>query len=73
MGWPVVVGRWLCSRFYPLWGCAEWLLLVPPQDYNAKHGGKWDLQNLRLFLEGSWGRDATTRLFDEIDNIIVHR
>lgn len=41
-------------------------------DYNAVHGGKWTVQNLRLYLESSRGKDVTDRLFDEIDWQIVH-
>lgn len=42
------------------------------EEYNAKHGGKWDLQSLRLFLEATWGMETAAKLFDEIDNIIIH-
>ena len=42
------------------------------EDYNAKHGGKWHVQHLRLFLEGTHGLEATNRLFAEMDKIVVH-
>ena len=41
-------------------------------EYNNKHGGKWNMKNLRLFLEATWGYEAVTKLFTDIDNIIVH-
>ena len=41
-------------------------------EYNNKHGGKWDMKNMRLFLEATWGYEAVTKLFNDIDSIIVH-
>lgn len=41
-------------------------------DYNAVHGGKWTVQNLRLYLESTRGKEVTDKLFDEIDWQIVH-
>lgn len=41
-------------------------------DYNAVHGGKWTVQNLRLYLESSRGKEVTDKLFDEMDWLIVH-
>jgi tubulin polyglutamylase TTLL1 len=40
------------------------------EDYNSQHGGKWHIQNLRLFLEASWGYDMTQKLFEEIDALV---
>ena len=40
-------------------------------EYNAAHGGKWSLRNLRLFLESARGADATARLFAELDAVIL--
>lgn len=42
------------------------------EDYNSIHGGKWSIDNLRLYLEGTRGKKLTDRLFDEICWIIVH-
>ena len=36
------------------------------------HGGKWKVAHLRTFLEGTRGKEATDRLFDDIHWIIVH-
>lgn len=36
------------------------------------HGGKWSVQNLRLYLESTKGKDVTERLFDAISWLIVH-
>lgn len=41
-------------------------------EYNSLHGGKWSVQNLRLFLEGTRGKGVTDRLFGAIDWLIVH-
>ncbi len=41
-------------------------------DYNSIHGGKWTVDNLKLYLEGTRGKEITDRLFDEIAWIIVH-
>lgn len=41
-------------------------------DYNAKHGGKWHLRNLRLFVEQVHGLEASNRLFSAMDALIVH-
>ncbi len=40
-------------------------------DYNDKHGNKWVLKNLRLYLEATCGHERTRRLFEEIEAIIV--
>ena len=40
-------------------------------EYNEKHGGKWSLTNLRLFLESARGAEATSRLFKELDAVIL--
>ena len=39
-------------------------------DYNAEHGSKWSIDNLRLFLEQTRGKQASDKCFDEIKNII---
>ncbi len=41
-------------------------------DYNSIHGGKWTVDNLKLYLEGTRGKEITDRLFDEIAWIVVH-
>tara|TARA_B110000977_G_scaffold80890_1_gene108269 strand:+ start:30149 stop:31570 length:1422 start_codon:yes stop_codon:yes gene_type:complete len=40
-------------------------------DYNSLHGGKWGLDDLRLFLESQRGFEATDALFKEIDQVIL--
>ena len=42
------------------------------EKYNAKHGGKWNTQQLRLYIESTWGRDRAEKLFTELELIIVH-
>jgi len=41
-------------------------------DYNSKHGGKWHVQNLRLYIEQTYGLEASNRLFAGMDQLIVH-
>lgn len=41
------------------------------EDYNHIHGGKWTVNNLRLYLESTRGKEVTGKLFDEIHWIIV--
>jgi tubulin polyglutamylase TTLL1 len=41
-------------------------------DYNAKHGGKWHIQNLRLYVEATFGLEASNKLFQAIDNLIIN-
>ncbi|XP_029639171.1 probable tubulin polyglutamylase TTLL1 [Octopus sinensis] len=42
------------------------------EDYNAVHGGKWTVQNLRLYLESTRGKEVSDKLFDEINWVVVH-
>ena len=39
--------------------------------YNKEHGGKWSLENLRLFLESARGAEATSKLWRELDAVIL--
>ncbi|XP_047112495.1 polyglutamylase complex subunit TTLL1-like [Schistocerca piceifrons] len=41
-------------------------------EYNGIHGGKWSVQNLRLYLESTRGKAVTERLFDSVSWLIVH-
>ncbi|KAJ8614060.1 hypothetical protein CTAYLR_005822 [Chrysophaeum taylorii] len=41
-------------------------------DYNVNHGGKWNVQHVKLFIEATWGFEAARKLFDDIDKIIIH-
>lgn len=42
-------------------------------EYNSHHGGKWSVQNLRIYLEGTRGKEVTDKLFDRgITWLIVH-
>ena len=42
------------------------------EDYNNIHGGKLVVQNLRLYLETIFGKNATEKLFNEMSWLIVH-
>ena len=42
------------------------------EDYNDKHGGKWHVRNLRLYIESSFGLEASNKLFQGIDQLIIH-
>ena len=39
-------------------------------DYNDKVGGKWSTENLRFYLEMTYGKTLTDKCFDDIFNII---
>ncbi|KAI8910327.1 putative tubulin polyglutamylase TTLL1 [Gorgonomyces haynaldii] len=41
-------------------------------DYNENNGGKWNFQNLILYLSATKGKEATDQLITEIDSILVH-
>eukprot|EP00754_Rhynchopus_humris_P040760 Rhum_TRINITY_DN23898_c0_g1::Rhum_TRINITY_DN23898_c0_g1_i1::g.178940::m.178940/K16599/TTLL1; tubulin polyglutamylase TTLL1 len=41
-------------------------------DYNDKHGGKWNCNNLRLYLEGIYSKERCDKLFNTINFIIIH-
>lgn len=41
-------------------------------EYNSQHGGKLGIHNLKLYLEGTRGREVTNRLFENIQWLIVH-
>jgi len=41
-------------------------------DYNNAHGGKWNISNLRLYLEARRGYDAVKTMDQDIDKVIVH-
>lgn len=46
-------------------------LCVVQDDYNPVHGGKWTVNNLRLYLESTRGKEVTNHLFDQIHWIVV--
>mmetsp|Transcript_16544 Transcript_16544/g.28350 ORF Transcript_16544/g.28350 Transcript_16544/m.28350 type:complete len:446 (+) Transcript_16544:151-1488(+) len=41
------------------------------EDYNNKHGNKWTLDNIRLYLEATRGIETTAILFNDIESCIV--
>eukprot|EP00605_Chrysophyceae_sp_TOSAG23-4_P002205 GSChrysophyteH1.ASY1.ANO1.2435.1 assembled CDS len=40
--------------------------------YNQRHGGKWHITNLRLYVEATYGLEASNRLFHSMDQLIVN-
>lgn len=42
------------------------------KEYNSAHGGKWTIENLRLYLESMRGKSSTDKLFDDIYWTVVH-
>ena len=40
-------------------------------DYNDRHGNKWTLDNVRLYLEAVKGPEQTKQIFREIEAVIV--
>ena len=41
------------------------------EDYNEKHGNKWSTENLKLYLQGTRGEEATEKLFQRIEFIVI--
>jgi tubulin polyglutamylase TTLL1 len=41
------------------------------KEYNDVHGGKWTLENLHLYIEGTRGKAAADKLFDDINWIFL--
>jgi len=42
------------------------------EDYNDRHGGKWDIHDLLLFVEGTRGAVARDKLMTEMEAVLVH-
>mmetsp|Transcript_123762 Transcript_123762/g.214556 ORF Transcript_123762/g.214556 Transcript_123762/m.214556 type:complete len:431 (+) Transcript_123762:43-1335(+) len=42
------------------------------EDYNDKHGGKWDMNDLMLFIEGIHGKAAADKLATDMESVIIH-
>jgi tubulin polyglutamylase TTLL1 len=42
------------------------------EDYNSRHGGKWHIKSLRLYLESTYGLEPSNRLFGGMDQLIIH-
>ena len=42
------------------------------EKYNSSHGGKWSLQNMKIYLEMNFGFDKSNICFTEINNIIIN-
>ena len=40
--------------------------------YNQRHGGKWHINNLRLYVEATYGLEASNRLFHSMDQLIIN-
>ncbi len=46
--------------------------LLTQDEYNDSHGGKWTVDNLRLFLESTRGKEVNqTCIVDSIHYILV--
>jgi len=41
------------------------------EEYNSKHGGKWHVRYLRLYLESIYGIDRANQLFGDMDQLIL--
>ncbi|KAJ8328168.1 hypothetical protein BDV3_005455 [Batrachochytrium dendrobatidis] len=42
------------------------------EDYNENNGGKWHFKNMLLYLNATRGKEATQKLSDEIDSILIN-
>ena len=41
-------------------------------EYNERHGGKWNVNNLRLYLESIYGKEKCDKLFSTINFVVIH-
>ncbi|KAG9396930.1 Tubulin-tyrosine ligase/Tubulin polyglutamylase [Carpediemonas membranifera] len=41
-------------------------------EYNSQNGGKWSIENLKLFVESSYGRAKADQMFSDIQSVIIH-
>lgn len=41
------------------------------EDYNTSHGGKWHIQNLKVYIEAIYGLEKSDKLFRSIDQLII--
>ncbi|GAX80569.1 hypothetical protein CEUSTIGMA_g8006.t1 [Chlamydomonas eustigma] len=41
------------------------------EDYNEKHGNKWTLEDLRLYIEAIRGVETCEKLFSEIEGVVI--
>ncbi|XP_076330463.1 tubulin tyrosine ligase-like 1B isoform X5 [Tachypleus tridentatus] len=42
------------------------------EEYNSVHGGKWTICTLKLYIEGTRGKEVTDRLFESIRQLVLH-
>lgn len=42
------------------------------EKYNSVNGGKWNIKNLRLYMEMNHGFEKTKNCFNEINNIVIN-
>ncbi|XP_065841067.1 polyglutamylase complex subunit TTLL1-like [Oscarella lobularis] len=42
------------------------------EEYNDSHGGKWTIHNFKMYVEGTRGKEACDKLWDDIHWLIVH-
>ena len=42
------------------------------EKYNSSNGGKWNIKNLKLYIEMNYGYEKARNCFQEINNIIIN-
>eukprot|EP00927_Polykrikos_kofoidii_P072956 TRINITY_DN69033_c0_g1_i1.p1 TRINITY_DN69033_c0_g1~~TRINITY_DN69033_c0_g1_i1.p1 ORF type:complete len:446 (+),score=59.92 TRINITY_DN69033_c0_g1_i1:227-1564(+) len=42
------------------------------EDYNERHGGKWGVKDLMLFIEGTMGKAAADKLQVDVEAVLIH-
>lgn len=42
------------------------------EDYNERHGGKWNVKDLMLFIESTMGKAASDKLQADMEAVIIH-
>ncbi|TNJ30142.1 Tubulin tyrosine ligase [Giardia muris] len=40
--------------------------------YSSRHGGKWDISNLKLYISGHYGYEATNKCFERLMFALIH-
>lgn len=40
--------------------------------YNSRHGGKWDIENLKLYISAHYGYEAVNKCFEKILFTLIH-
>lgn len=62
-----VLSLWLSQTPHDFGACLTWLVWLEGDEYNAAHGNKWSLADLKLYIEAVHGTAAAQALFSDIE------